>query len=294
MDPRLFQLSQNSFLTNPIEIGAWSYIDQSRVQPYNGMEVWDGLTNSRITFDWNETSSFPSQQKPSSQTIAYMIENLNLTTGIQKFLAELGGVTIISPEKVESINYGPATDYVDLSSWPTVTVSSGRKLAARLLVGADGANSPVRTFAGIQARGWQYGRMGVVATIQLESEPLRKIAYQRFLTSGPIAMLPLPGTMASLVWSTTPERAQALKSASKEDFVALVNSGFRLESVDIDYLHKMPGGQAEEYNWRSEQTSSIGILPTIVTGVQEGSVAPFPLRMQHADTYTAERIALVG
>jgi ubiquinone biosynthesis monooxygenase Coq6 len=258
------------------------------------MEVWDGLTNSRITFDWNETNSFLSQQAPSSQTIAYMIENLNLTTGLQKFLAELGGVTIISPEKVESINYGPATDEVDLSSWPTVTVSSGRRLAARLLVGADGANSPVRTFAGIQARGWQYGRMGVVATIQLDSEPLRKIAYQRFLTSGPIAMLPLPGKMASLVWSTTPERAQVLKSASKEDFVALVNAGFRLESVDIDYLHKMSGGQAEEYKWRSSTTSGDGVLPTLVKGVQDGSIAPFPLRMQHADIYTADRIALVG
>jgi ubiquinone biosynthesis monooxygenase Coq6 len=258
------------------------------------MEVWDGLTDSRITFDWNETSSFLSERTPSTQTIAYMIENINLTTGLQKFLAELGGVTIFSPEKVESITYGPNSEAADLSSWPTVTVSSGRKLAARLLVGADGANSPVRTFAGIQARGWDYGRMGVVATIQLESEPLQKIAYQRFLTSGPIAMLPLPGKMASLVWSTTPERAAILKSASKEDFVALVNAGFRLGSVDIDYLHKMPGGQAEEYKWRSGQTNVTGVVPTIVSGVQEGSVAPFPLRMRHADTYTAERIALVG
>lgn len=258
------------------------------------MEVWDGLTDSRITFDWDQTGSLISKRASSTQTIAYMIENLNLTTGLQKYLGDLGGVTILSPEKVESITYGPDTDTADLSSWPTVTVSSGRQVAARLLVGADGANSPVRTFAGIQARGWDYGRMGVVATIQLESEPIRKIAYQRFLTSGPIAMLPLPGKMASLVWSTTPERAQALKAASKEDFVALVNAGFRLSSTDIDYLHKMSGGQAKEYDWRIGQTNVVGVVPTTVTGVQEGSVAPFPLRMRHADTYTAERIALVG
>src|ERR1700761_8268752 len=38
------------------QIGAWQLIDRSRVQPYDGMEVWDGVTGSRITFDWNQTA----------------------------------------------------------------------------------------------------------------------------------------------------------------------------------------------------------------------------------------------
>jgi ubiquinone biosynthesis monooxygenase Coq6 len=277
-----------------LDIGAWNYVNHSRVQPYDGMQVWDGLTDSRISFDWAET-----QQSAASSTIAYMIENNNLTTALQAYLKSLGSTTIFSPARVEGIAFGEDTEELDLSSWPVVTLSNGQNLAARLLIGADGANSPVRTFAGIQSRGWDYNRMGVVATIQL-SEPGRlgpehKIAYQRFLPTGPVAMLPLPGNMASLVWSTLPERAAKLKSLKSEDFVAMVNAAFRLSAVDLTYLHTMSEGQKEEVEWRAQHTKfDEEKVPVRVVGVQEGSVAPFPLKMRHADSYIKERIALVG
>jgi ubiquinone biosynthesis monooxygenase Coq6 len=236
---------------------------------------------------------------PSSNIIAYMIENLNLTSALLARLAAIGGTDILSPSRVESIQLGEETSDLDLSSWPIVTLSDGRALAARLLIGADGVNSPVRTFSGIQTRGWDYGRHGVVATLQLEGPGWgggeHKIAYQRFLPSGPVAMLPLPGNMASLVWSTLPERAARLKSLSSEDFVAAVNAAFRLSKIDIDYLHTMPSGQAGEVAWREEHTPvDQHRIPMRVTNVQDGSVASFPLRMRHADTYTGERVALVG
>jgi ubiquinone biosynthesis monooxygenase Coq6 len=280
-----------------IEVGAWDHIDESRVQAYFGMEVWDGLTDSRITFDWHQTGpafTQPTQSTFESKVIAYMIENINLTTGLQKYLSALGGSTTFSPARVESITYGPTTETTDLSTWPKVNLTGGQSLMARLLIGADGANSPVRTFAGIQARGWDYKRMGVVATLRLASSPRRKIAFQRFLTSGPVAMLPLPGNMASLVWSTTPERAAVLKSLSQKDFVALVNAAFRLGPDDLEYLHSIPSGQAEELEWREKHSNTSGVIPERVEGVQEKSVAAFPLKLRHADSYTSERVALVG
>jgi ubiquinone biosynthesis monooxygenase Coq6 len=261
------------------------------------MEVWDGLTDSRIAFDWHQTGNgvkYAPVPTLNSKSIAYMIENVNLTTGLQKYLARLGGSTILSPARVESITYGSTTDAADLSAWPKVNLANGQSLTARLLVGADGANSPVRTFAGIQTRGWDYNRMGIVATLRLASTPTRKIAFQRFLPSGPVAMLPLPGKMASLVWSTTPERASLLKSLNPKDFSAMVNAAFRLTSVDLDYLHSIENGQAEEIVWREKQTVVSGIVPERVAQIQENTVAAFPLKLRHADSYTAERVALVG
>ena len=167
------------------------------------MQVWDGVSGSRISFDWptttTNTATATSGESPASasmdQTIAHMTENLNLTAALVSRLDELGGLSIFDRSKVERIDYGPRTETLDLSTWPVVEISDGRRLAARLLVGADGANSLVRTFAGIEIRGWGYDRHAVVATVRLEGNGWggegRKTAYQRFLPTGPVALLPV-------------------------------------------------------------------------------------------------------
>ncbi|RAR04170.1 ubiquinone biosynthesis monooxygenase coq6 [Stemphylium lycopersici] len=262
--------------------------------------VWDGVTDARISFDWHTAKPLLAPRNPAQPTtIAYMIENVNTVTALLTRLEQLGGVDFYTSTKVNSIDLGADTENMDFSSWPILTLSNGKSLAARLLVGADGANSPVRTFAGIESRGFDYGRHGVVASLKLEGQgwggPDHKIAYQRFLPTGPIAMLPLPGNMSTLVWSTTPERAAKLKQLSQEDFVAMVNAGFRLSPTELEYLHTLSSGQAEEIAWREKHTAvNEHAIPMRAANVQAGTVASFPLRMRHADTYTGERVALVG
>lgn len=273
-------------------MGAWDHMQLERVQPYHEMQVWDGVTDARIEFDGAEGVR-------EGRTLAYMVENLNITSGLLRRLEQVGNPTIFNSARVENITLGEDTEDADLSMWPVVHLAGGTQLAARLLVGADGVNSPVRTFARINTRGWDYGRHGVVATLKLEGEGWggehKKIAYQRFLPTGPIAMLPLPGNYTSLVWSTTPQKAAVLKSLPAEDFTAMVNAAFRLNTVDLDFMHSLGSGHEDELSWRMQHTpvSKHG-LPQTVVGVQEGTVASFPLKMRHADTYISERIALIG
>ena len=160
--------------------------------------MWDGVTGARISFDWPSASGIgvvAEQRSPDEKTIAYMTENLNLTSSLLGRLDELGGVAVFDGAKIENIGYGSESESLDLSEWPVVEVSGGRRLAARLLVGADGAESPVRKFAGIESRGWDYQSHGVVATVRLEGNGWGgnqdKIAYQRFLPTGPVALLPV-------------------------------------------------------------------------------------------------------
>ena len=267
------------------------------------MRVWDGLSSqSRINFD----------ALTSEPPIASMTENSNLSRALITRLDDLSAISLFGRTSVADIQLGSAATSsaesptsFDLSSYPHVTLSSNHTIAARLLVGADGLNSPVRKFAGIPTRGWDYDRHGVVATLKLppgsghRSENYRGVtAYQRFLPSGPIAFLALPSDYATLVWTTTPSQAMRLKSLGIEDFVAMVNAAFRLDVVDINYMFTLDSGQVSELEWRervqSDQVDVDGEMPQRIASIQEGSIASFPLRLRHASSYTTNRIALIG
>ena len=267
------------------------------------MLVWDGLSsNSRISFD----------ALTSEPPIASMTENQNLSRALVSRLDELSTISLFDETSVAEIRLGPPSSptesatTLDLSSYPHVTLSSNNTIAARLLIGADGLNSPVRKFAGISTRGWDYDRHGVVATLKLppgtghsSAYPQGVTAYQRFLPSGPIAFLALPGDYATLVWTTTPAQAIRLKALSMQDFVAMVNAAFRLDAADLDYMFTLDSGQVGELEWResvqsSDKADARGETPQRVASVQEGSIASFPLRLRHASTYTTNRVALIG
>ncbi len=105
------------------------------------------------------------------------------------------------------------------------------------------------------------------------------------------------------MWSTLPSHAAHLKTLGVPDFLAMVNAAFRLSPVDLAYLHAQhqqqqgqPGGQLDdEVQWRQRHTPyETELIPQEIVGVQAGSVASFPLKMKHADTYIGERVALIG
>ncbi|EME44275.1 hypothetical protein DOTSEDRAFT_44538 [Dothistroma septosporum NZE10] len=307
------------------QIGAWDHISHSRIQPYHSMDVWDGVSGSKIHFDPLDKArgsildsiaqAIPGSKLAESRrkhetgdfkTVATMCENSNLTSALLSRLQESAmEFEILDKTRVESIQLGPEPEEessMNLSQWPIVSLPGGRNIAARLLVGADGANSPVRSFANIPSHGWDYGQHGVVATLQLDrsfDEHQLRTAYQRFLPSGPIALLPLPNNKASLVWSITAPIASKLKQLPPASFGDLVNAAFRLLVVDFKYLMDNPStNPAEELAWREPNTNAqeTGLPATLprVIGIQESTVASFPLRMRHADTYIGHRVALIG
>ena len=140
------------------------------------------------------------------------------------------------------------------------TLDDERCLEARLLVAADGAASPLRTMAGIGTRGRDYAQLGVVAHVRFERDP-DTTAWQRFLPGGPLALLPLADGRCSIVWTLPEARARevlALDDAAFRDALG-VASDFRLGRVTA-------------------------CTPR----------AAFPLRLQLAERFQAERLALVG
>jgi 2-octaprenylphenol hydroxylase len=93
------------------------------------------------------------------------------------------------------------------------------QVVAELVAGADGAASVVRAALGMRADSRDYGQRAIVATVRGERSH-GGAAWQRFLSTGPLALLPLPGGECSIVWSALNERADALLALAPADFEA--------------------------------------------------------------------------
>lgn len=291
---KLFQASPPVEYTNRISsitpvsvkyletIGAWQHIVEDRIKPFDNIIAYDGVTNAKIDFDGFELGT--------------MCENVNLQASLLTRLQELGlADKIHDSTKVTDISNNHANK-------PVVTLSDGTSITTDLLVGADGFNSPVRKFAGIESRGWPYGAWGVVAVLKLKYEDFRSIAWQRFLPTGPLALLPLPGDNATMVWSCPAELAPVLVKLPAKYFVALVNAAFVVLPVDLAYYYGLAkDGKLEDMyddiQWRLAKTlekSNVEDFPIEVEAVIDNTRARFPMKMSHADSYVAERVALVG
>ncbi|MBB1491190.1 UbiH/UbiF/VisC/COQ6 family ubiquinone biosynthesis hydroxylase [Paracoccus sp. MC1854] len=141
-----------------------------------------------------------------------------------------------------------------------VTLDDGRALTGRLLVGADGRGSGVAARAGITRRGHGYGQTALVCALDHE-KPHGGVAWQYFMPTGPLAILPLPGNRSSIVWSETDENARAIAALPDDAFLDVLRPRFG------DYLGKIR---------------------------LAGPRFSYPLSLSLAEAYVAPRIALVG
>lgn len=149
-------------------------------------------------------------------------------------------------------------DYAATGS--TVELEDGRVLRGRLLVAADGGFSRVRQVAGMGVSGWDYEQHALVLTVDT-GYPQQDITWQRFVPAGPQAFLPLDGSHASLVWYNTPEEVKRLKALPDTELLAELRETF---------------------------PPCLGDIPTITS---KGS---FPLKRQHALSYSKAGVALIG
>ncbi|CAG4953612.1 unnamed protein product [Parnassius apollo] len=162
------------------------------------------------------------------------------------------------------------------------------------MIGADGANSAVRKAMGVQYLSWNYDQMGVVATLHLSEATENTTAWQRFLPTGPIALLPLDATRSSLVWSTTHSHAKELLKLPEEQFVDALNDAlwkqYPRRSL-VDTCTSWVGGCLRRAGLADGAERQ---LPPCVRAVAPSSRAAFPLAFGHSTRYIAPGVALVG
>lgn len=222
-------------------LGVWDRL--AGAEPIRAMRIWDDQHAGAIRFDAAEIGE---------DALGHIVENSRLVAAMQQVLAGSENVEIRCPVEVESVRWGVERAHVQLAD--------GGLIEAPLVVGADGGRSWVRSQHGIGVQARDYKQQGIVANIRPEW-PHRGTAFQRFLPTGPLALLPMEGGLCSIVWSAADSEAERL--------MALPDAAFAEEL----YL-------------------SFG--PALGRIMEVGERAAFPLRMQLASHLVRPRLVLVG
>jgi len=227
-------------------IGVWDDIVNTRACPYRDMRVWDAPGN----VEGPETLCFDAAEFAVPQ-LGFIVENVLIQGALLKHL-ESSAVTVRFETPITSLN--------KVGDRYEVELAGGELLASDLLIGADGAASFVRTSAAIGIAAWQYSQTAFVTHLQPEKSH-RNTAWQRFLKTGPIGLLPLIDGRVSTVWSTTAAQAAAALDASDEQLQVMLTN------------------------------ATDNVLGKLTPSGPRGS---FPLKAQHADQYVLPGLALVG
>ncbi len=223
-------------------LGVWEHL-AGVAGPMRAMRIWDNQETGGIRFDAGEIGA---------DALGYLIENSQTQKAMHKVLLDAERFEFCCPAEVDEIEWGDERVHVALKD--------GRKLSAPLIVGADGGRSWLRQQAGISCHQRDFHQQGIVATVRPE-RPHGGIAYQRFLPTGPLAMLPMSGDLCSIVWSAEDAEAERLMGMDDEAFLTALNRLFG---------------------------------PVLGRIVEAGQRAAFPLKAQLARHFVRPRLALIG
>lgn len=188
------------------QLGAWPAM-QARAAAVEAMRVWEN--DAVLTYDSADIGE---------PCLAWIVENRAIVAALAARLRSFDNITLMCPEQLAAVEMA--------ENHATVTLASGRRLTARLLVGADGAQSKVRDALGIEWRRHDLGQAAMVAVVRTE-RPHAHTAFQHFLPTGPLAFLPLaePHTV-SIVWSADTARADELMKLDDAGFSAELQTAF--------------------------------------------------------------------
>ena len=226
------------------ELGVWADIAAARVTAYQHMQVWDAAAdNSGVGFHADDI------QTP---FLGHIVEQSLIQTHLWQTLAHTPGVSVHCPARIVELHQDDDSVEVELDD--------GTPLRAQLLIGADGGASPLRDRLGIATRGRDYAARGVVGFIRTE-QPHQHTAWQRFLPTGPLAVLPFTDDACSIVWSLPEDEAQRVLSLDDSAFADELERAF---------------------------DSRLGAMTPI------SPRAGFPLHLKLAENYVSGRVMLIG
>ncbi|CAH8589842.1 unnamed protein product [Dicrocoelium dendriticum] len=272
-------------------VGAWDFVRCKRMQPVNQMKIWEDRSDAYLTFE--------------NGPLAYIVENGLVTESLR--------MAALKNSEMFTMKYGTLVKHIQLppEDQPTtpirLTIEDPKKTQSNvvetfLLVGADGIDSTVREAAGLKSIGWSHGQSAVVASLCMSECREKSTAWQKFTTTGPIALLPLSDRFCCLIWSTTNEESEFLMALTEDEFVHRLNEVLSRPSdptpTTAIFLSRMGRRCAKFLDRLCGIPEAVPVPRPIsphIDSLQQGSTRKrFPLGFKHTTFYHAPGVALVG
>jgi len=260
------RVSALSFASEQVlrHVGAWPHIMNKRNCPYLRLAVNERPSKQGLSAWLPDISAWArtefNAQDIGQSHLGHIIENDIVQLALHETMAELAQITLFCPDHIINMNLEEEEKQLELAQHG--------KLSAKLVIGAEGAQSQVREQANLGQFREQYEQQAFVCTVEYQGQQ-EDITWQSFTAHGPMAFLPLADSgsegkqkhYASLVWYDHPEQVKKLKNMS-----------------DTELLTHLQNSYPEE-------------LPTLIALVARAS---FPLFKSHALAYVKEGIAIAG
>lgn len=229
-------------------LDVWHAITEQRAQAYDHMHVWDKEGFGHLDFDLEDLNLSKQHQH-----LGYIIENKAIRYALWQKANQDDGIAFYTQEPITNLGMGESEVFATFTTQMPIT--------AKLVIGADGANSWLRKQIDMPMAFRDYDHHALVATVESERSH-QNTAWQVFLGTGPLAFLPLyKQNLTSIVWSTSPAEAK------------------RLSALPIDEFNK------------EITAASDGKLGTIK---RVSDMVSFPLTMRLAHDFVKDKAVLVG
>lgn len=263
-------------------LGLWTAL-RSQITGFTQIALSDGFYSQVVKFIPQDLT-----QDLKRSELGYVAEHRVILQVLYDRLRSSKNVTWLAPAQVERVTYpdqevsgrstsifgtsgsgtsgsgtsGSGTSIAQVNAQVNIRLANQETLTIEtpLVVAADGSNSPLRQAAGLQTWGWKYWQSCIGFTVRGD-RPHDHIAYEKFCTSGPFAILPLTDQRCQVVWTAPHEEAEALVRLNDEAFLEVLTQRYGTQGGAL-HLETRP--------------------------------QVFPVRLMQGKSYVRSRLALVG
>jgi len=198
------------------QLGIWQRLDAERICYYEQMHIWHQHGAASVNFDAVDLAR---------DNLGAIVENCLIQQTLHQACDAERSIEWFRPDRVETL-------LENTDRGVEMRLESGRCIDAGLLIAADGRNSPTRALAGIDIQSGAYRQSAIVANVDTAVSH-RHTAWQRFLSTGPLAFLPLANGQSSIVWSCDDELAEQLAMIDSDAFCDALGEAFEYRLGEV-------------------------------------------------------------